>query len=186
MGPGASVGSNSQWEIQNPSGRRNTLSWVSNNYVGAAVGALIGFGTLVSVAAVTNDVIIRLRLSGESETLSPLRSCLVERLSQMPDTKVAVVPTDGARFIVDIVVTKDVAEAISASLVVVQTFPMEQFRPRIKEGEDATALLKSIQYYTLLRLHEAVPAQPSENLCTRIAADISDKVLSQEYTERND
>ena len=67
-----------------------------------------------------------------------------------------------------------------------ETFPMEQFRPRIKEGEDAGALLKSIRYYTLLRLHELVPARSPESLCLTIADDIGDKVLSKEFTERND
>ena len=63
---------------------------------------------------------------------------------------------------------------------------MEQFQPRIKEGEDAKALLTSIQYYTLLRLHEVVPARSHETLCLSVAADIGNKVLSKEYTERND
>src|SRR5882672_8316070 len=34
------------------------------------------------------DVIIRLRLSGDSTVLAPIRSCLADRLSQMPDVKV--------------------------------------------------------------------------------------------------
>jgi hypothetical protein len=53
-------------------------------------------------------------------------------------------------------------------------------------GEDADALLNSVRYYTLLRLHELVPARSYEALCLSIAADIGDKVLSKEYTERND
>jgi hypothetical protein len=56
----------------------------------------------------------------------------------------------------------------------------------LKEGEDADALLNSVRYYTLLRLHELVPARSYETLCLSIAADIGDKVLSKEYTERND
>jgi hypothetical protein len=65
----------------------------------------------------------------------------------MPDVKVATSPTAGARFIVDLVAIKDAGEDVSASLVVAQTFPMEEFRPRIKEGEDANALLDSIRYF---------------------------------------
>ncbi len=132
------------------------------------------------------NVIIRLRLAGDSVALPPMRSCLADKLSQMPDVKVVTVPTEGARFIVDVIAAKSVDENIFASIVVAKTFPMEQFRPRIKEGEDADALLKSIRYYTLLRLHELVPARSSESLCLAIAADLGDKVLSKEYTERND
>ena len=62
------------------------------------------------------NVIIRLRLAGESVALPPIRSCLVDKLSQMPDVKVATMPTDGARFIVDIVASKSTDENISASL----------------------------------------------------------------------
>ena len=63
---------------------------------------------------------------------------------------------------------------------------MEQFRPRMKEGENADALLTSIQYYPLLRLHEVVPARSYETLCLSMVADLGDKVLSKEYAERND
>jgi len=56
------------------------------------------------------DVIIRLRLVGDSATLPSIRSCLVDRLSQMPDVKVAIAPTAGARFIVDIVASKEPGE----------------------------------------------------------------------------
>jgi len=132
------------------------------------------------------DVVIRLRLAGDRATLPPIRSCLVDKLSQMPDVKVATAPTVGARFIVDIVAAKAAGENISAGLVVAQTFPTEEFRPRIKEGEDASALLNTIRYFTLLRLHELLPAQTSDALCARIADDISDKVLATEYTERDD
>jgi hypothetical protein len=132
------------------------------------------------------DVVIRLRLAGDRATLPPIRSCLVDKLSQMPDVKVATAPTVGARFIVDIVAAKAAGENISAGLVVAQTFPTEEFRPRIKEGEDANALLNTIRYFTLLRLHELLPAQTSDALCARIADDLSDKVLAKEYTERDD
>jgi hypothetical protein len=104
----------------------------------------------------------------------------------MADVKVADVSIDGTRFVVDIVATKNANKKISASVVVAEIFPMEQFQPRIKEGEDAEALLTNIQYYTLLRLHEVVPARSHETLCLSVAADIGDKVLSKEYTERND
>jgi hypothetical protein len=56
----------------------------------------------------------------------------------------------------------------------------------MKEGEDADALLASIQYYTLLRLHEIVRARSYETLCLSIAADLGEKVLAKEYTKRND
>jgi hypothetical protein len=160
---------------------------LSNRCLGAAAAAFLAFGGVSALGAGgSNDLIVRLRLSGESGALAPLRACLVEKLSQLPDVKVATVPTEGARFVIDIVASKDTGMAVSASLVVVQTFPMEAFRPRIKEGEDATALLKSIQFYTLLRLHEVIPAQANEALCTQIVAGISEKVLPQEYTERAD
>jgi hypothetical protein len=70
--------------------------------------------------------------------------------------------------------------------VVAETFPTEQYRLWIKEGEDSDALLTSIRSYTLLRLHELVPGRSRQALCTSIAAEIGDKVLSKEYTERND
>jgi len=57
---------------------------------------------------------------------------------------------------------------------------------RIREGEDSDALLAGIRSYTLLRLHELVPGQSRQALCANIAAEIGDKVLSKEYTERND
>ncbi len=162
-------------------------------FVAAVVAALLALGFLTShtsyaSAKDTNstDVIIRLRLAGDVEALPPIRSCLADRLSQMPDVKVAAVSTDGARFVVDIVAAKNANKKLSASLVVAEIFPMEQFRPRMKEGENAEALLASIQYYTLLRLHEVVPARSYETLCLSIAADIGDKVLSKEYAERND
>ena len=159
-------------------------------YVAALVAALWAFGFLTSYASAkgtnSTDVIIQIRVAGDLGALRPIRSCVAEKLSQMPDVKVAATPTDGTRFIVDIVAAKNATKKISASLVVAEIFPMEQFRPRFKEGEDAEALLTSIQYYTLLRLHEVVPARSYETLCLSIAADLGDKVLSREYTERND
>ena len=133
-----------------------------------------------------SDVIIQLRVSGSPEALVPVRTCVAGKLSQMPDVKIGSVPTDGVRFVVDIVVTKYAEDNLLASLVVAETFPMEEFRPRIQEGEDADALLKKLHYYTLLRLHEAVSARSYSSLCLKIAALIDDKALSKEYTLRND
>jgi hypothetical protein len=159
-------------------------------YVAAVITTILAFGcfTFYAYAEGTDstDVIIQLRQTGDIEALSPIRSCLADKLSQMPDVKVATVPTDGVRFVVDIVAAKNPSKKISASLVVAEIFPMEEFRPRMKEGENADALLASIQYYTLLRLHEVVRARSYETLCLSIAADLGDKVLSKEYTERSD
>ena len=65
-------------------------------------------------------------------------------------------------------------------------FPIEQFRPRVKEGEDGDALLTNIRYYTLLRLHEVIPDRSYQSLFARIVAEFGNKVLAREYTERND
>ena len=70
------------------------------------------------------------------------------------------------RFIVDIVAAKDLV----ASLVVAETFPGEQHRLRIKNGEDSDALLAGIRSYTLLRLHELVPGRSRQAICASIAA----------------
>jgi hypothetical protein len=159
-------------------------------YVFAVIAALLalGFFTLYAHADGINgtDVIVQLRQTGDFEALVPIRSCLADKLSQMPDVKVTTVPIDGVRFIVDIVAAKNDSKKISTSLVVAEIFPLEEFRPRMKEGEDADALLAKIQYYTLLRLHEVVRARSYQTLCLSIAADLGDKVLSKEFTERND
>src|SRR5437660_12279429 len=84
------------------------------------------------------------------------RSCLADKLSQMPDVKVATASTDGARFVIDIVAAKNTSQKISASVVVAEIFPMEQFRPRMKEGENADDLLAIIQYYSFLMLHVVI------------------------------
>jgi hypothetical protein len=169
---------------------KSGLARVIGYWVGAAVIGFVASGIFISCAAAQGasgtNVIVRLRLAGDSDALPPLRSCLVDKLSQMPDLKVATAPTDGVRFILDIVASRSAGDNVSASVVVAQTFPMEEFRPRIKEGDDAKALLNSIRYYTLLRLHEFIPAQPEDPLCRRVVADMQDKVLSKEYTERND
>jgi len=156
-------------------------------YVAAALPALALFTSYASAKGTNStDVIIRLRLAGDVAALPLIRSCLAKKLSQMPDVKVATASTEGARFVVDIVAAKNTNKKVSASLVVAEIFPMEQFQPRMKEGENAEALLTSIQYYTLLRMHEVIPARSDEALCLSIAADIGDQVLSKEYTERND
>jgi hypothetical protein len=159
-------------------------------YVAAVAAALLAFSlfTFNAYAEGTDrtDVIIQLRQTGDVRALSPIGSCLADKLSQMPDVKVATVPTDGVRFIVDIVAAENANKKISASIVVAEIFPLEEFRPRMKEGENADALLARIQYYTLLRLHEVVRARSYETLCLSMAADLGDKVLSKEFTERND
>jgi hypothetical protein len=131
------------------------------------------------------NVVIQLRLTGDG-AIPQLRSCLAAKLSQMPDIEIATAPTRGVRFIIDIVSAINAPERISASLVVVETFPTAEYRPRLKAGEDADALSAAIRYYTLLRLHEVVPGRSALNVCARVAADIDDKVLSKEYTERDD
>ena len=159
-------------------------------YVATVATALLAFSSFAFNACAEEtdrtDVIIQLRQTGDGKALSPIGSCLADKLSRMPDVKVATVPTDGVRFVVDIVAAKNPSKKISASLVVAEIFPMEEFRPRMKEGENADALLARLQYYTLLRLHEVVRARSYESLCSSVAADLGDKVLSKEYTERND
>ena len=132
------------------------------------------------------NIVILLRLTGESRTLSQLGLCLNAKLLRMPDIEIATAPTGGVRFVVDIIAEKAADDGMFASLVIAETFPMEQFRPRMKEGEDADMLLAAIRYYTLLRLHEVVPGRTAQSVCTKIAAEISDKLLSREYTERDD
>jgi hypothetical protein len=162
----------------------------TGGYITAVVSALLAFGCLTfnasAKATTSTAIIIQLRVTGDIDALRPVRSCLTEKLSQMPDVKVTSASSDGTRFVVDVVAAKNADRQISASVVVAEIFPMEQFQPRIKEGEDADALLTSIQYYTLLRLHEVVPARSHKPLCLSVAADIGDKVLSKEFTERSD
>jgi hypothetical protein len=156
----------------------------------AAATALAPLTCLISGASAgetnSTDVVVELRLAGDIKALPPIRSCLADRLSRMPDVKVTTASTEGARLVVDVVAAKNATKEISASLVVAELFPMREFQPRMKEGEDAEALLTSIQYYTLLRLHEVVPARSYEALCQSIVADLGNDVLSKEYTERND
>jgi hypothetical protein len=155
-------------------------------YLGAVAAALLTLGTLTPYASAQGttgpNVIILLQLAGDSEALAHIGSCLATKLSRMPDVEIATGPSDGVRFIVDIVAAKE----LFASLVVAETFPVEQYRLRIREGEDGDALLAGIRSYTLLRLHELVPGRSRQALCASIAAEIGDKVLSKEYSERND
>jgi hypothetical protein len=155
-------------------------------YFGGVAAALLTLGVLPPCSSAQNttgpNVIILLQLAGDSEALAQVGSCLASRLSRMPDVEIATRPSDGVRFIVDIVAAKD----SFASLVVAETFPVDQYRLRFREGEDSDALLAEIRSYTLLRLHELVPGRSRQALCASIAAEIGDKVLSKEYTERND
>ena len=155
-------------------------------YFGRVAAALLTLGVLPPCSSAQNttgpNVIIQLQLAGDSEALTQVGSCLASRLSRMPDVEIATGPSDGVRFIVDIIAAKD----SFASLVVAETFPVEQYRLRIREGEDGDALLAGIRSYTLLRLHELVPSRSRQALCASIADEIGDKVLSKEYTERND
>src|SRR5262249_31673474 len=152
--------------------------------------ALVAFTSCSSAQGSTGpNVIILLRLAGDSQALAQIGSCLASKLSKMPDVEIATEPIDGARFIVDIIAAKgSVASGVVAgtSVVVAETFPVEQYRLRIREGEDRDALLTSIRFYTLLRLHELMPGPSRQGLCASIATEIGDKVLSREYTERND
>ena len=155
-------------------------------YLGRVAAALLTLGALTPCASAQGttgpNVTILLQLAGDGEALSRIESCLAAKLSRMPDVEIATGPSDGVRFIVDIVAAKD----LFVSLVVAETFPVEQYRLRIREGEDSDALLAGIRTYTLLRLHELVPGRSRQALCASIAAEIGDKVLSKEYTERND
>jgi len=132
------------------------------------------------------NIVILLRLAGESRALPQLGSCLNTKLLKMPDIEIATGPTGGVRFVVDIIAGKGADDGISASLVIAETFPIEQFRPRLKQGEDADALLAAIRYYTLLRLHEIVPGRTAQSVCMKIVAELSNKLLSKEYTDRDD
>jgi hypothetical protein len=158
----------------------------SGGYFPAAVSAFLMFASATLSAwgqgATGVNIILLLRLAGDNRALPQLGSCLNSKLLEMPDIEIAAAPSDGVRFIVDIIAEKLAEEGMTASLVVAETFPIEEFRLRLKAGADADALLATIQHYTLLRLHEVVPGRT----CTKIAAEISDKLLSEEYTERDD
>jgi hypothetical protein len=155
-------------------------------YLRVAAAALLALLTLTRCASAQSttgaNVTILLQLAGDGEALAQVGSCLASKLSRMPDVEIATAPTEGVRFIVDIIAER----GSLASVVVAETFPVEQYRMRIREGEDSDALLAGIRSYTLLRLHELVPGRSRQALCANIAAEIGDKVLPKEYTERND
>jgi hypothetical protein len=132
-------------------------------YLGGVAAALLTLGTLAPCAFAQSttgpNVMFLLKLAGDNETLSRIGSCLSSRLSRMPDVEIATRPSNNVRFIVDIVAAND----RFASLVVAETFPVEQYRLRIKDGEDSDALLAGIRSYTLLRL--LVPGRSRQALC---------------------
>ena len=104
-----------------------------SRYLGRVAAALVTLGTLVPCAFAQGTtgphMMILLKLAGDSEALSHIGSCLIAKLSRMPDVEIAVGPSNNVRFIVDIVAAKD----LFASLVVAETFPVEQYRLRIRE-----------------------------------------------------
>jgi len=99
----------------------------TRGYITAVVPALLAFGCLTfnasAKATTSTDIIIQLRVTGDIEALRPIRSCLTEKLSQMPDVKVATASTVGTRFVVDVVAAKNADRQISASVVVAEIFP---------------------------------------------------------------
>src|SRR5215472_5993435 len=206
-GGGPRQGARGRNQISSSAKKGNATMWAAVGFSkwrgikGTDMLSIRGFGLMAAMALLplsrvtscasagetnSTNVIIELRLAGDIKAIPPIRSCVADRLSQMPDVKVTTASTKGARFVVDVVAAENATKEISASLVVAEIFPMEEFRPRIKKGEDAEALLTSIQYYTLLRLHEVVPARSYERVCQSIVADLGNEVLSTEYTERND
>ena len=162
----------------------------SSQYLADGAAALLMFA-LASLSAWSQgaagvNIVILLRLAGDSRALPQLESSLNSKLRKMPDIEVATAPIEGVRFIVDVIAGRGADNGISASFVVAETFPIAEFRPRMKAGEDAEALFATIRYYTLLRLHEVVPGRTAQSVCTKIATEISDKLLAEEYTERDD
>jgi hypothetical protein len=164
--------------------------WKLSGYFVAGAAAFLILASVTMAAwgqgATGVNIVILLRLAGDIRALPQLGSCLNSKLLKMPDIEVATAPSDGVRFIVDIIAGRGADDGMSASLVIAETFPTEEFRLRVKAGEDADALLAMIRYYTLLRLHEAVAGRTAQSVCAKIAAEISDKLLSAEYTERDD
>lgn len=156
--------------------------------VGAAALLILASATMSALGqGVTGvNIVVMLRLAGDSRALPQLGSCLYSKLLNMPDVEVASAPADGVRFIVDVIAGKGADDGMSASLVIAETFPLEEFRPRMGVGEDTDALLATIRSYTLLRLHEVVPGRTAQSVCAKIATEISHKLLSKEYTERDD
>lgn len=62
------------------------------------------------------NVVILLRLTGDSPALPNIRACLAARLSRMPDIKLASLPTDRVRFVLDIVAGRRVSATLIAGL----------------------------------------------------------------------
>ena len=148
---------------------------------------LLMLGTSASTQGMAGpNVVVVLRLAGDKAADPLIQSCLAAKLSQMPDIQSGTLSTAEIRFVIDIVTEKLAVANISASLVVVETFPMEEFRPRLVKGQDRDALLNSMRFYTLLRLHELVTGRSYQALCAKIAKKIGNTVLATEYTERND
>src|SRR5215467_7368584 len=63
----------------------------TRGYITAVVPALLAFGFLTfnasAKATTSTDIIIQLRVTGDIEALRRIRSCLTEKLSQMPDVR---------------------------------------------------------------------------------------------------
>jgi hypothetical protein len=128
------------------------------------------------------NVIISLQFAGASEALPQVGSCLASKLSRMPDVEIATGPSDGVRFIVDVVAAKGLfASPVGSGDVSGGAIPRAD-----QGGEGQRCPAGLFRFYTLLRLHERVPSRSRQSLCASIATEISDKVLSKEYTERND
>ena len=64
----------------------------------------------------------------------------------------------------------------------VETFPTEQYRARVKEGEDSDAPLADIRSFALLRLHELVPGRSRQALCASITAESATKCYPPKNT----
>src|SRR5580692_9963554 len=96
------------------------------SFVGVA-SALLALGSLPPCASGQGvsdvNVIILLRLTGDSRAMPQIRSCLTSKLSQMPDVEIASGRTDGAQFVVDIIAERGADDGIYASLVIAETFP---------------------------------------------------------------
>jgi len=96
------------------------------------VAGAVAFLMLASVASSARsqgitgvNIVILLRLAGESRALPQLGSCLNTKLRKMPDIEIATAPTDGVRYIVDIIAGRGAGDGIAASLVIAETFPIE-------------------------------------------------------------
>ena len=133
-------------------------------YLRGVAAALLTLGTLTPYASSQGTtgpkVIIQLQLAGDSEALAHIGSCLASKLSRMPDVQIATGPNDGVRLIVDIVAAKD----LFASLVVAETFPVEQYRLRIREARTAMPCWPAsaiIRCFDCTSSCQAGPAKPS-------------------------